>query len=219
MRNSYEPRVRFIGVWDTVGALGIPVPTTRALQRIVAFFNHRWAFHDTDLSSHVEGAFHALAIDEKRKAFVPTLWTQQPGNDSQVLEQVWFSGVHSDVGGGYSPRGLSDIALLWMIEKARGFGLDITQPPAVVGRPKDVSPGESAEVEVATDPMGTVHESRKSFYRLFKAVSRPIGTNPTGHEMLSSSASARHTSDPDHYHPDNLTAYLASADGVHIAQV
>ena len=216
---SYEPRVRFIGVWDTVGALGIPVPTTRALQRVVATFNHRWAFHDTNLSTQVDGAFHALAIDEKRKAFVPTLWTQQPGAGDQVLEQVWFSGVHSDVGGGYPGTGLSDIALLWMIEKARGFGLDVTQPPTVAGRPKEVSPSESAEVEVAPDPLGPVHESRKSFYRLFKPVSRPLGTNPAGHELLSSSASARYTKDPDHYRPANLTAYLDSPDEVNIAQV
>ena len=84
-------------------------------------FNHRLAFHDTDLSTHVDGAFHALAIDEKRKAFVPTLWTQQPHAGNQVLEQVWFSGVHSDVGGGYADSGLSDIALLWMMAKARAL--------------------------------------------------------------------------------------------------
>lgn len=216
---SYEPRVRFIGVWDTVGALGIPVPTTRDLQRLVAYFNRHLAFHDTNLSTHVDGAFHALAIDEQRRAFAPTLWTQQPGAGSQVLEQVWFSGVHCDVGGGYAESGLSDIALLWMIEKARAFGLDVTQPPAVAVRAKDVSPGESAEVEVAPDAMGPIHESRKSFYRLFTAVSRPIGTNPIGHELLGSAAAERHTRDPAHYHPDNLTAYLASAADVHIAEV
>jgi uncharacterized protein (DUF2235 family) len=216
---SYEPRVRFVGVWDTVGALGIPVPSTRALQPLVAFFNRRLAFHDTNLSTHVDGAFHALAIDEKRKAFLPTLWTQQADAGSQILEQVWFSGAHSDVGGGYSPSGLSDIALLWMIEKARGFGLDVTQPPVVTGHPKDVSPGESAEVEVAPDPMATIHESRKRFYRLFKPVSRPIGTSPDGHELLASSAGARHEKDHDHYHPDNLTAYLASGPDVHLTQV
>jgi uncharacterized protein (DUF2235 family) len=216
---SYEPRVRFIGVWDTVGALGIPVPTTRALQRLVSSFNHRWAFHDTDLSTHVDGAFHALAIDEKRKAFLPTLWTQQAGAGSQVLEQVWFSGVHCDVGGGYAGSGLSDIALLWMIDKARGFGLEVTQPPAVSGPPKDVNPGESAEVLVAPDPLGPIHESRKSFYRLFKAVYRPIGKKPTGHELLSSTAADRHAKEPGDYHPDNLTTYLASPSEVHVVKV
>ncbi|MGA8247447.1 MAG: DUF2235 domain-containing protein [Nocardioides sp.] len=218
---SYEPRVKFIGVWDTVGALGIPVPTTRALQRVVAAFNHRWAFHDTDLSTHVEGAFHALAIDEQRKAFLPTLWTQQPNAGSQVLEQVWFAGVHSDVGGGYrgAESGLSDVALLWMMEKARGFGLDVTPPPVVTGQPRDVSPGESAEVEVNPNPMLRLHVSRKSFYRLFRAVSRPIGASPTGRELLSSSAFDRHEKDPEGYRPANLVTYLDRPGGPDIAEV
>ena len=216
---SYEPRVRFIGVWDTVGALGIPVPTTRALQKVVNTFNHRWAFHDTDLSTHVDGAFHALAIDEKRKAFVPTLWTQQPDAGDQILEQVWFSGVHSDVGGGYAESGLSDIALLWMMAKARGFGLDVTEPPTANGRPKDVSSAQSAEVEVAPNALGPIHESRKSFYRLFKPVYRPMGMNQNGHELLSSTAAARNTQDPDDYHPDNLTTYLDENAGGRVVHV
>jgi uncharacterized protein (DUF2235 family) len=218
---SYEPRVRFVGVWDTVGALGIPVPSTRALQPLVAFFNRHLAFHDTDLSTHVDGAFHALAIDEQRKAFLPTLWTQQPGAGDQVLEQVWFSGVHSDVGGGYraAESGLSDLALLWMIEKARGFGLDVTPPPVVTGQRTEVSAGESAEVEVSPDAMLRLHVSRKSFYRLFRSVSRPIGTSPGGHERLSSSAFDRHEKDPEGYRPANLMSYLDSPGAPDIAQV
>lgn len=215
---SYEPRVRFIGVWDTVGALGIPVPTTRALQKAVATFNHRFAFHDTDLSTQVDGAFHALAIDEKRKAFVPTLWSQQPHAGNQVLEQVWFSGVHSDVGGGYASSGLSDIALLWMMAKAASFGLHVRQPPPTTEHVQDVSPNESAEVTVAPDPLGVVHESRKSFYRLFKPVHRPIGLSRGGHELLSSSAATRHAQDPD-YAPGNLISYLDSNAGGTVVRV
>lgn len=214
---SYEPRIRFIGVWDTVGALGIPVPTTKWLQHIVVRFNHRWAFHDTRLSAQVEGAFHALAIDEKRKAFAPTLWTQQDGAGAQVLEQVWFAGAHCDVGGGNRESGLSDIALLWMFDKARSFGLELTQPPIVPGPPQDVDPGECAQVEVAPDAMGPIHESWKDFYRLFTAFLRPIGLQSHGHELLSSAANDRHTKDPDQYQPDNLTTYLATATPIHIA--
>jgi uncharacterized protein (DUF2235 family) len=210
---SYEPRIRFIGVWDTVGALGIPVPTTRALRSVVDGFNRRLAFHDTTLSTHVDGAFHALAIDEKRKAFLPTLWTQQPHSGNQVLEQVWFSGVHSDVGGGYAECGLSDIPLLWMMAKARTFGLHVLPPPTATGANPDVSPNESATVEVAADPLGPIHESRKSFYRLFKPVHRPIGMSRTGHELLSSTAATRHQHDPDDYSPVNLTTYLDTNPG------
>ena len=94
---SYEPRIRFIGVWDTVGALGIPVTGLP----VARWLNRRWGFHDTDLSSHVDAAYQALAIDEQRGPFRPTLWTQQDhAPKTQVVQQVWFSGVHCDIGGG-----------------------------------------------------------------------------------------------------------------------
>ncbi len=115
--------------------------------------------------------------------------------------------------------GLSDITLLWMMQKARGFGLDITPPPVVRGQRKDLSPGESAEVEVDPEPMLRLHASRKSFYRLFKPVSRPMGTSPSGHERLSSSAFDRHKKDTEGYHPANLMAYLDSPGGPDIARV
>ena len=70
----------------------------------------------------VENAYHALAIDERRTPFEPTLWMHKP-KPGQTIEQVWFCGVHSDVGGGYPERGLSDITLDWMIGKAKGVGL------------------------------------------------------------------------------------------------
>ena len=118
---SYEPRIKFIGVWDTVGTLGVPgihLWLARLLQV-------DWQFHDTELSRSVENAYHALAIHEKRSDFEPTLWEKQdwPDASGQILEQVWFSGVHSDVGGGYAEAKLSDVALVWMIEKAKLHGL------------------------------------------------------------------------------------------------
>jgi uncharacterized protein (DUF2235 family) len=73
---SFEPRIQFIGVWDTVGALDIPTFGPRWLKPIVARINHRWEFHDTKLSTRVKGAFQALAIDEQRAAFAPALWHQ-----------------------------------------------------------------------------------------------------------------------------------------------
>ena len=109
----------FIGVWDTVGALGIPLGWARWIGK------SKYDFHDTDLSERIRYAYHALAIDERRKSFTPALWTrpkgrgQQQGVTKQTLEQVWFAGAHSNVGGGYEDQGLSDIAFLWMIEKAR----------------------------------------------------------------------------------------------------
>lgn len=108
--------IKCIGVWDTVGALGVPIAGLRTLT------SSRYLFHDTELSGKVNFAYQALAIDERRDPFQPTLWTYKPKPD-QTVEQVWFSGTHSDVGGGFSDRGLSDISLEWMIEKACNAGL------------------------------------------------------------------------------------------------
>lgn len=110
-------------MWDTVGAVGIPAE----FARFDLFFKSYYGFFDTDLGAHVEHAFHALALDERRKNFEPTLWTQKPGVPNQELKQVWFAGVHSDVGGGYPEHGASDIPLAWMAsEVARYLGIDFS---------------------------------------------------------------------------------------------
>ncbi|QRR01404.1 phospholipase effector Tle1 domain-containing protein [Dyadobacter sandarakinus] len=79
----------------------------------------KYCFLNVQLGSKVKAAYHALSIDENRKAFLPTLWEKSPDAPSdQILSQVWFAGVHCNVGGGYADSGLSDNALLWMIDKA-----------------------------------------------------------------------------------------------------
>ena len=113
--------IKCLGVWDTVGAVGIPAE----FAKFDLFFKSYYGFFDTDLGAHVEHAFHALALDERRKNFEPTLWTQTPGVPNQELKQVWFAGVHSDVGGGYPEHGASDIPLAWMAsEVAPYLGID-----------------------------------------------------------------------------------------------
>jgi uncharacterized protein (DUF2235 family) len=114
---SIRPHIAFIGVWDTVGALGIPI---RWMDRLNPY-RHR--FHNTELDKGVPFAFHALAVDDQRKVFRPTLWTEDPSNEEQTIEQVWFAGMHSDVGGGYLENDLSDISLEWMMERAEQRGL------------------------------------------------------------------------------------------------
>ncbi len=109
-------QIRCVGVWDTVGALGIPGDLGRRL------VGKRFYFQDVQLSNKVRVALHAMAIDEKRSAFAPTLWVRKKGEPpvpGQVVEQVWFSGVHSNVGGSYKDEGLSDIALDWMLKRVR----------------------------------------------------------------------------------------------------
>jgi type VI secretion system (T6SS) phospholipase Tle1-like effector len=113
------PPIHFLGVWDTVGALGIP-PEFPRLPLWLAFLQPR--FHDTELAPIVTHAYHALALDEARRTFSPTLWTQRAQTNKEVV-QMWFAGVHADVGGGYRETGLSDIPLQWMIERAQLMGV------------------------------------------------------------------------------------------------
>jgi uncharacterized protein (DUF2235 family) len=103
--------IKFLGVWDTVGALGVPGP-------ILAGLNHDlYGFLDTGPCAVVKHGCHALAIDEHRDEFVPTLWTGEVPAGVKI-EQVWFAGAHADVGGGYVTRKLADIPLVWMARKA-----------------------------------------------------------------------------------------------------
>jgi uncharacterized protein (DUF2235 family) len=111
-----DAKVNFLGVWETVGALGIP------LDLLAASNEKQFAFHDTGPCKVVKHACHALAIDEHRHNFVPTFWTG-PAPTGVEIEQVWFAGAHADVGGGYATRGLADIPLVWMAEMAQADGL------------------------------------------------------------------------------------------------
>jgi uncharacterized protein (DUF2235 family) len=116
-----DARIAFIGVWDTVDAVGLPVH----LSDFVNAFIYRFKFPDRRLSGQVERACHALAIDDERHSFHPLLWDEQARsqNDGQKIEQVWFAGAHSNVGGGYPKQGMSLVALGWMMQKARDAGL------------------------------------------------------------------------------------------------
>ena len=111
-----EVRIRFIGVWDTVDAVGGPFHTSDVINAVF----HRFKFPDQILSDKVDQAVHALSIDEARAAFGPVLWEAKPN-----IEQVWFAGVHSNVGGGYPKQGMSLVTLDWMIQKAQKNGLRI----------------------------------------------------------------------------------------------
>ena len=80
--------------------------------------------HGLQRNVEVANGYHALAIDEVRRDFPPCLW-DEPAADGQTIEQVWFAGVHSDIGGWYDERGLSNLTLHWMLEKASSCGLRV----------------------------------------------------------------------------------------------
>ncbi|RKR03384.1 putative alpha/beta hydrolase family protein DUF2235 [Kushneria sinocarnis] len=150
----------FVGVWDTIGALGVLLSMRR--------------FHTAKLAPGVANAFHAVAIDERRGPFVPALWDEHDIGDDQHVEQVWFAGVHGDIGGSYRERGLADIALHWMLEKARERGLELT---------------DNALEQLTPDPLGTLHHGRTGWWRLLGRHVRelPEGArlHPSVHERLS----------------------------------
>ncbi len=143
-------RIHFLGVWDTVAALGIPIKLIDALVDKVPFFRHK--FHDLRLSESVEHAYHALAIDDERKTFHPTVWDNKDLLDYQTVKQVWFCGMHTDVGGGYKEQELSDIALVWMVQRAVERGLRIYP---------------HYDVHINQDANGTMHDSRKGWWQQF----------------------------------------------------
>jgi uncharacterized protein (DUF2235 family) len=124
--------VHCIGVWDTVASLGY-------LYRNRRFFNAR-------LGPDVTHAYHALAIDERRPKFEPLPWEEQRAHDYQTIEQVWFPGAHADVGGGYRERGLAEISLQWMLDRARAAGLETD---------------DSVQPSQPPDPAGTMHRPWK----------------------------------------------------------
>jgi hypothetical protein len=170
-----------VGVWDTVGSLGIPGSLFQTWNR------SRYSFHDTKLSKLVCKAFHAVAIDEKRGPFVPAMW-EWPDIDieDQVVEQVWFPGVHSNIGGGYGDTDLSDLTLRWMMARVlantnlrfEGEALEyllpdwlMANPPPIRdgGRPRKDDPVRRANLAAKLDRLktkwsGTLYESRSAAY-------------------------------------------------------
>ena len=192
-----EAKITFIGVWDTVGALGIPIDAFRP-----KWLTKRWAFHDTTLSGAVVNACHAISIDERRKPFKPTLWvhkaredgTLEPLPDGQTVKQVWFAGVHSDVGGGYGDTALSEIPLRWMAARASECGLVFKA---------------NHPLTAAANPRGFKHESLSFVYRRLGAYDRRLSTldgTPID-DSLSSSARVRHEQDAA-YRPPGLAEWL-----------
>jgi len=113
-----DARIRFIGVWDTVDAVGLPFPVADKFNEYVYAFK----FRTTKLDPRVDFARHALALDEERESFAPVVWDEREAREGQI-RQVWFAGVHSNVGGGYPRQGMSLEALEWMMAEAHNTGL------------------------------------------------------------------------------------------------
>ncbi len=171
---------------DTVGTLGNPL-------LLNGVFTKRYSFHNYNISPTVAYAYQAIAIDEQRIFFKPALWMKDKADTQQVMEQVWFIGVHDDIGGG-GAIGLSDITLQWLIEKATAIGLGFK------------------DIEYGSDWMQAISNSRTGLYKLFPPYYRRIDVNiePQGKESCQSlHASVLERSRQDKtYRPRNLVDYL-----------
>jgi uncharacterized protein (DUF2235 family) len=164
-----ELRIDCLGVFDTVGALGVPLPHFYRINR------ERYEFHNVELSSITNVNLHALAIDEHREPFEAAIWRKPKFKSyATVTEQVWFAGAHADIGGGYIdeedrlsmyPNSLDDITLDWMFKRLIHFFPNF---------PYDAACWKTIAPEWAG---GSQHEPRKGIYRLMRRALRSIAND------------------------------------------
>lgn len=180
----HRPTIKFLGVFDTVGILGIPAAASPEPPEDCPYF------HDNVLSGVVEFACHALAIDEWRRDFEACLWRTQP--ERTQTEQCWFTGSHKDIGGIQGDSALSNIALRWMISRATALGLAI----------------DNAFLDKATALRAEEHTEDYNSGRVRKTGTnaRPIGLINSD-ETLHPSAEQRFLRNQG-YRPSNLKAYI-----------
>ena len=180
--------IHFLGVWDTVGARGIPGALLGKVR------SARYQFHDVSLSKYVKNGYHAMAIDERRRPFMPSPW-KRPAKPGQHIEQVWFAGAHSDVGGGYPDSSLSALSFQWMREKAGDCGL-VFDDAYLKGLP-------------VPDGKGKLHDSMKLYFRLLVPFKRKISTEQAEYQSVHPDVVSRYNDDALSYRPDNLITYLS----------
>lgn len=198
-KKDKEVEIRFLGVWDTVVAYGLPIDElTQAVDKWV------WPlkFHDDSLLPNVRCARHALSLDDERRTFFPIPWNEAiekshlaegTVRDPHRLRQVWFPGAHADVGGGYPDDGLSYVALLWMIGEAAREGLRFE--PRIV---------ETYAALVA--PTGRIYDPRGGMGALWRYQPRDIGQlmGDGSIPLVHGSAIVRMLSGNDGYAPISL---------------
>lgn len=174
--------IEFLGVWDTVGSLGVP-DWLGPLKLLEDHTGHVPRFHDTKLGEHVRHARQALAIDEMRGPFMPTLWSNLDSvGEGRTARQVWFPGDHCDVGGGHDRTGLSDGALKWMIDECR----------AATGLVFD----DAMYRQIKPNPQDVLHNSLRSVYTVLCPAPRAIPFLTAGSPDVAPSAVERQAAPP-----------------------
>ena len=159
--------IHFIGVWDTVDAVGLPFDKLkRKIGCIWANISNRrlWHFNNNVPHHCIYNAYQALALDDERKTFHPLLWKSesQPSNSTNThICQVWFAGAHANVGGGYPKDSLSLVPLLWMMDRANSRGLRFLA-------------SKWREYREAADPHGRMYDSRTGMGMIYRYAPRNI---------------------------------------------
>jgi uncharacterized protein (DUF2235 family) len=205
LKYSMAIHIKLVGVWDTVGELGIPLFSIPGISRSTL------GFLTTDLRQSIDFGFQALAVDEQRRAFSPTLWTVKTLNDPDTaiapprpfssVEQRWFVGAHANVGGGYESDLLPQVPLRWIIKKASLHGLafryDVDLDGAVLKAPTTDSHREFM--------YGIYHRFNPPYYRPVAEEPKAIegGTEGSVNETIDASVFARWNKDAT-YRPPNL---------------
>ncbi|MCA9422308.1 MAG: DUF2235 domain-containing protein, partial [Nitrospira sp.] len=163
-----RPQITFLGLWDSVAAYGLPIEElTRAWNAVFPL-----SVPDRDLSGIVKRACHALALDDERNSFHPVLWNEdhQPEKNAasthirdEIISQVWFTGMHSNVGGGYPDDALAHVSLAWIMEEANAVGLLFKQE-------------EWDRIKATANPYGKLYDSRHGVGGTYRYLPRKLST-------------------------------------------
>jgi hypothetical protein len=160
-KNTTIEQIDFLGLWDTVAAYGLPVDE---MARGVSQWILPLELPDRSFNPKIQRACHALSLDDERTTFHPVLWNEKTAPKGQLC-QVWFSGVHSNVGGGYPDDSLAHIPLYWIMKEAEARGLHFKTAPNI---PDNPDPDMMVFAKWRRDKDGRLYDSRNGlggYYR------------------------------------------------------
>ena len=173
--NRQGVRIKFVGLWDTVGAYGLPV---ESMTRAISKWYWPLDLPNRELPEIVDRACHALSLDDERRTFHPILWNER--NESvkagqggkryiqdERISQVWFAGSHANVGGGYPDNSLAHVSLCWMLEEAGKCGLKFNKAPKA-------DPDTEKNFRSIEDKDGRVYDSRKGIRGYYRYAPRKL---------------------------------------------
>lgn len=207
---NVKPHIHFIGVWDTVGAIGLPFKQARfAMHNFIEY-----GFRGHALNDRVDYAAHAISIDDSRETFHPVVWDERIDRNPERISQMWFSGVHTNVGGGYPKNQLSRVSLEWMIDQ-----VELADQKA--GLPASeclmFCKNKLETISNDKDAYGRMYNSRSGLSTVYRFLPRDMeayGESYTEEKIkIHPSVFKRIAHNTDSYSPHNLTDCFISETG------